>query len=73
MGKKRPWKSADGKFMVYCIFHNDKTPSLRVWPNGKFYCLGCHMRGTVKDYSTLYSILNILDPEYSTQLKLFDV
>jgi DNA primase len=49
-----------------CIFHKDHTPSLRVWPNGQFYCHGCKKKGTVKNYSQIYSMMN-----YTEQLVLF--
>lgn len=52
--------------MVSCPFHEDKTPSMGVSPNGKFYCFACEARGSttdpskpecfVQDPSTLYKL-----------------
>lgn len=36
-----------------CVFHLDKTPSLRIWPNGRFRCYGCREHGHVKDHPEL--------------------
>lgn len=34
-------------FNILCIFHVDVHPSLRIWPNGNFYCHGCGEKGIV--------------------------
>lgn len=39
--------------MILCIFHKEKTPSLRVLPNGQFRCYGCGEIGDVKDHPEL--------------------
>lgn len=39
--------------MVSCQFHKEKTPSLRIWPNGWFFCLGCRHRGHTSKYPDL--------------------
>lgn len=36
--------------MVLCVFHKEKTPSLRIWPNGQFFCHGCQTSGHMRDY-----------------------
>jgi len=34
-----------------CPFHNEKTPSLKIYPEGKgFYCFGCGAGGSVIDF-----------------------
>lgn len=37
-------------FNILCIFHVDVHPSLRIWPNGNFYCHGCGEKGNVSDH-----------------------
>jgi len=41
----------DGK--VQCPFHDDRTPSLQLYPDGGFYCFGsdCRKGGTIFDFS----------------------
>ena len=44
-----------GALYILCPFHREKTPSLRIWPDtGKFFCFGCHCRGSMKDFLKLY-------------------
>jgi hypothetical protein len=34
------------RLMALCRFHNEKTPSLRIWPKSRrFRCHGCHKTG----------------------------
>ena len=40
-----------------CPLHDDKEPSLRIYPDGTFYCFGCQKRGDVID---MYAALNQL-------------
>ncbi len=42
-----------GTIDVTCIFHDEKTPSLRIWRDGSFWCHGCHTGGNVKDHPPL--------------------
>lgn len=39
--------SADKKGFARCPFHNEKTASFRVYPDGTFYCFGCGAHGDV--------------------------
>lgn len=39
--------------MLLCIFHREKTPSLRIWPSGHFRCYGCGEAGHVMDHAEL--------------------
>lgn len=34
---------------IPCPFHDDSTPSLAVYPDGKYYCFGCQKAGPVSD------------------------
>lgn len=37
----------DRKGFARCPFHSEKTASFRVYPNGTYYCFGCHANGDV--------------------------
>jgi len=43
-------ETANNRVDMLCPFHGDKTPSLRMWPSGFFYCHGCQARGDVLDF-----------------------
>lgn len=45
-------------FMI-CPFHNENTPSLRVYENS-FYCFGCNKAGTVIDFVKYYLDMDVL-------------
>lgn len=34
---------------ILCPFHEESTPSLHVYPDGKYYCFGCGKSGFAKD------------------------
>ena len=38
---------ADKKGFAHCPFHNEKTASFRVYPDGTFHCFGCGAHGDV--------------------------
>ena len=40
-------KRAGRLFCGICCFHNEKTPSFYVYPDGKFHCFGCGSHGDV--------------------------
>lgn len=44
--------------LMLCPFHSEKTPSFRVYPNGKgWYCFGCHKGGDVLNLAVeLYGV-----------------
>lgn len=42
------------KFDLICPFHAEKTPSLRGWPSGWFYCHGCQAQGDYFDFALAY-------------------
>ena len=45
----------DGK--LTCPFHEDGTPSFQTYPDGGFFCFGCHAGGTIIDFGArLYGI-----------------
>lgn len=46
---------------ICCPFHNEKTPSLKLYQDGSFYCFGCGAHGTVIDFAALLFNLDSLD------------
>lgn len=50
-------------FNVLCPFHQERTPSCRIWPNGYFFCHGCHERGHVSREDYLLSTYNMQLPK----------
>ena len=36
-----------------CPFHEERTPSLKAYPNGSWYCYGCHRGGRIFDFAAL--------------------
>jgi DNA primase len=37
--------SNNRRFSIRCPFHNDKSPSLVIYPDNSFYCFGCTKHG----------------------------
>lgn len=48
----------NGTIDVTCIFHNEKTPSLRIWGNGRFRCHGCQEEGVISEHPELQQLFN---------------
>lgn len=44
--------------MMLCIFHREKTPSLRIWRDGRFICYGCQEQGFVQGHPELMAVFN---------------
>lgn len=42
-------KTTTGKIYVSCVFHQERTPSLRFVP-GRFKCYGCGESGNYEDF-----------------------
>ena len=42
-----------------CVFHEEKTPSMRIYDNGSFHCFGCGATGDVIDFVRKYYDLNL--------------
>ncbi|MDE6731689.1 MAG: DNA primase [Oscillospiraceae bacterium] len=40
-------KRTGNTYSCCCPFHSEKTPSCHFYPNGSFYCFGCHVGGDV--------------------------
>ncbi len=41
---------ASGAIYLRCIFHEERTPSLVLWPSGNFKCYGCDTVGDKLDF-----------------------
>lgn len=52
--------SQTGHAFILCPFHKERTPSLRVWPNGGFFCHGCHYGGWIKHHPQLAARYRVL-------------
>lgn len=66
--------SESGKIIMLCIDHKEKTPSLRIWPDGGFFCHGCSFFGWVSEYEELAQVYNAVRgrmAEAQGQLRLF--
>ena len=44
-----------------CPIHGEKTPSLCFYPDGRYYCFGCHASGTTVDLYMAITGLTALD------------
>lgn len=52
------WINASGVIYIFCVFHNEKTPSLAIYPRRTgakygpeaphFHCYGCQLHGTIQ-------------------------
>jgi DNA primase len=42
--------SGYGRLIGLCPFHNEKTPSFVIYPEGRFYCFGCKEHGDAIDF-----------------------
>ena len=38
-----------------CPFHEERTASLKAYPNGSWYCYGCHQGGSIFDFAARLS------------------
>lgn len=50
--------TVNNKGFVSCIFHSERTASLKIYPNGRgFYCFGCGAKGDCIDFvAQLFSL-----------------
>ena len=53
--------SADKKGFARCPFHNEKTASFRVYPDGTFHCFGCGAHGDVITFVMKINNISFLD------------
>lgn len=61
---------------ISCPFHREKTPSLKLYPNGRWHCFGCGLGGDSLDFvSQLFGITPLeavkkLNQDFSLGLQL---
>ncbi|MBD3328473.1 hypothetical protein GF340_04175, partial [Candidatus Peregrinibacteria bacterium] len=41
------------KYKTLCPFHQEKTPSFTIFPDQRFFCFGCGVRGDVIDFTRM--------------------
>lgn len=39
-----------GAIVALCVFHDEKTPSMYMWPDGNLYCHGCMATDRVEGF-----------------------
>ena len=51
IGRRIPLKRTGTSFSALCPFHDERSPSFRVFPDSKrFKCFGCNARGDVFEF-----------------------
>lgn len=53
--RKIPYRTSGGRVYLLCVFHREKSPSLVVFPSGRFLCHGCGTGGVVVAYPELFN------------------
>ena len=53
--------TADRKGFARCPFHNEKTASFRVYPDGTFHCFGCGAHGDVITFVMKIQNISFID------------
>lgn len=57
VGYGLPLQQKDSKYWACCPLHGEKTPSLCFFPDGRWYCFGCHQHGDAADlYAAMYGV-----------------
>lgn len=46
---------------VCCPFHNDKNPSMKIYPNNTFFCFGCGASGDVIKFVEMFEGISFKD------------
>lgn len=54
----------DNKHFALCPFHLEKTPSLKIFPDGRWHCFGCERNGDLIDYVQGIFEVNIREAIY---------
>jgi len=52
------WVTEGGAIMTLCVFHQERTPSLRIWPDGNYLCHGCGKSGRARDHHQLLGLVD---------------
>ena len=45
---------------IKCLFHTERTPSLRIMPDHTYCCFGCNQIGDFRDKEHLQEVLDLL-------------
>jgi len=62
------WMGTDGQTAyLFCIFHEEKTPSLRVWADGGWRCFSCGAFGQLKDHDKIREKYKALQQAWRTR------
>ncbi len=61
VGGRVQLKKAGSNHVGLCPFHDEKTPSFHVYPDGQYHCFGCEAHGTTLGF--LMAIDNLPFPE----------
>lgn len=52
-----PLRQKGARQWACCPLHGEKTPSMCFFPDGRWYCFGCHRHGDAADlYAALYGV-----------------
>jgi len=50
-------RQSGSRWWTYCPLHSERTPSFCIFPDGRWYCFGCHAHGDAADlYAALYDV-----------------
>lgn len=58
-----------GALISLCLFHDEKTPSMYMWPNGNLYCHGCGVTLTLDEFLPRLGDWRAVEAEYDAQLE----
>lgn len=53
---------------ILCPFHNERTPSLKLYPDGGWYCFGCHTGGSSIDF-----VMQLFDLDFRQAIARMDM
>lgn len=70
----KPKLNSKGIITMLCVFHEDGSPSLRIWPSGFYKCTGCGASGLAEEDAelrALYDRARRAERENAGQMKLF--
>lgn len=60
-GNTRGPTSVTGRLIMNCCFHEERTPSLSLYPNGGYTCYGCTACGGIPEFVTKLLHLSSLE------------
>ena len=48
-------------YVAHCPFHDDKTPSFTVYPDGRYHCFGCGLSGDAIEFTAKQTGMSMID------------